>query len=76
MFCHGENGISGGTAPDLRASPIVLSDEAFANVVRDGGRRIKGMPSFENLSDQQLHALQHYIREQAELQLNGDKGSD
>jgi quinohemoprotein ethanol dehydrogenase len=76
MFCHGENGISGGTAPDLRASPIVLSDDAFANVVRDGGLRIKGMPSFENLSDQQLHALQHYIREQAELQLAGDKGSD
>jgi len=75
-FCHGGATVAGGSAPDLRASPIVLSDEAFANVVRDGGRRVKGMPSFENLSDQQLHALQHYIREQAELQLSTVKKAD
>jgi quinohemoprotein ethanol dehydrogenase len=68
-FCHGVETVAGGSAPDLRASAIVLSDEAFANVVRDGGRRVLGMPSFENLSDAQLKALQHYIREQAELQL-------
>ncbi len=75
MFCHGENAIAGGVAPDLRASSIVLSDDAFANVVRDGGRRVLGMPSFENLSEHQLSALQHYIREQAELSLTA-KGSD
>ena len=61
--------ISGGIAPDLRASSVVLSSEAFASVVRDGARRSLGMPSYESLSDAQLEALRHYIREQAELAL-------
>jgi hypothetical protein len=33
------------------------------------GRRELGMPKFESLTDNQLLALQHYIREQANLQL-------
>jgi quinohemoprotein ethanol dehydrogenase len=66
-FCHGPEGISGGIAPDLRASPIVLSDKAFAEVVREGARRPRGMPSYETLSDQHLLALRHYILEQADL---------
>ena len=66
-FCHGLEAISGGIAPDLRASPVVLSDEAFAEVVRKGARRPRGMPSYETLSDQHLLALRHYIREQADL---------
>ncbi len=66
-FCHGEAAIAGGVAPDLRASPIVLSKEAFSDVLRSGSRRPRGMPSYEQLSDAQLEALRHYIREQAEL---------
>jgi quinohemoprotein ethanol dehydrogenase len=65
VFCHGYGGISGGAAPDLRASPIVLSDTAFIDVVKHGAKRSRGMPSFETLSDNQLKALQHYLREQA-----------
>ncbi len=38
-FCHGANAISGGVAPDLRASPVVLTKEAFADVLRSGSRR-------------------------------------
>ncbi|MCZ6658623.1 MAG: PQQ-dependent dehydrogenase, methanol/ethanol family [Gammaproteobacteria bacterium] len=68
-FCHGDDALSGGSAPDLRASPIVLSAEAFEEVVRSGGARALGMPSFSNLSDNQLSELRHYIREQAELAL-------
>ena len=64
--CHGPEAISGGIAPDLRASSIVLSDDAFAEVVRKGARRPQGMPSYEALSDQHLEALQHYIRQQAD----------
>jgi quinohemoprotein ethanol dehydrogenase len=64
-FCHGPDAISGGSAPDLRASPLVLTDDGFADVVRKGERRPRGMPSYENLSDDQLLALRHYIRQQA-----------
>ncbi len=35
--------------------------------MRGGAKRPRGMPSFDSLSDEQLLALQHYIREQAEL---------
>ena len=63
--CHGPAAIAGGLAPDLRASSLVLSEQAFAEVVRGGAKRARGMPSYE-LSDAQLLALRHYIREQAE----------
>lgn len=43
--------------------------QAFGDVVRGGGLRELGMPSFSNLSDNQLNELRHYIREQAELAL-------
>jgi len=66
-LCHGEEAISGGTAPDLRASSVVLTAPSFADVLRGGSRRPRGMPSFENLSDAQLESLQHYIRRQAEI---------
>ncbi len=67
-ICHGDGTISGGVAPDLRASPLVLTDAAFAEVVRSGRREL-GMPKYESLTDNQLQALQHYIREQANLGL-------
>ncbi len=57
-------------APDLRASGTVLSAAAFARVVRDG-RNSQGMPAYPELTDQQLTALRHYIREQAERDLAG-----
>jgi quinohemoprotein ethanol dehydrogenase len=66
-FCHGSGAVSGGATPDLRASALVVTDEAFANVVRGGALVERGMPAFNNLSDKHLQALQHYIREQAEL---------
>ena len=69
-WCHGFDAISGGLAPDLRASPVILSEEAFKAVVGSGERRPRGMPSYENLSDNHLEALRHYIREQAEKELN------
>ena len=68
--CHGGGAVSSGMAPDLRASGLVLSAGAFAAVVRDG-RTARGMPDYPELTDQQLTALRHYIRRQAELALAG-----
>jgi quinohemoprotein ethanol dehydrogenase len=69
MVCHGFDAISPGMAPDLRASPILASAEAFADVVRDGSRKVNGMPVFEHLSDEQLLHIRHYVRREAEAAL-------
>lgn len=61
------------TAPDLRASGVVLSETGFANVVRGGERRARGMPQFADLNDEQLLSLRHYIRQQAELGLKAPR---
>ena len=50
-FCHGPSAVSGGLAPDLRASAAVLTKEGFDAVLRSGSRRELGMPSYENLSE-------------------------
>ena len=65
LLCHGTALIAGGNAPDLRASPVPLSAEAFAAIVRDGTLVSRGMPRFAELSDAQLEALQHYVRARA-----------
>ncbi len=65
VICHGTAVVAGGYAPDLRASRVPLSAEAFAAIVRDGGLEGRGMPAFPELSAEQLEALRHYIRERA-----------
>jgi quinohemoprotein ethanol dehydrogenase len=67
--CHGRNVIAGGAAPDLRASGVVLSPTGFADVVRGGSRAASGMPRFRHLTDAQLSALRHFIRQRAEVAL-------
>jgi quinohemoprotein ethanol dehydrogenase len=67
--CHGIGVKAGGMAPDLRASAIVASSEAFADVVRGGSRKENGMPEFGHLTDEQLEALRHFIRKEAEAAL-------
>jgi quinohemoprotein ethanol dehydrogenase len=68
-FCHGAQVIAGGLTPDLRASPLVAPYEPFASIVRDGIRAMNGMPRYADLTDEQLIALQHYVREQAAIAL-------
>ena len=68
-FCHGASVIAGGLTPDLRASPLVASYEPFASIVRDGIRAMNGMPRYADLTNEQLIALQHYVREQAAVAL-------
>ncbi len=63
--CHGYAVISGGTAPDLRGSSIPQSFEAFETVVRKGALQERGMPRFEELSDQDLNDIRQYLRSRA-----------
>jgi quinohemoprotein ethanol dehydrogenase len=67
--CHGVGVIAGGLTPDLRASPLVATYEPFASIVRDGIRAMNGMPRYADLTDEELIALQHYVRDQAAVAL-------
>ena len=69
MICHGFDAISPGMAPDLRASPILASTDAFADIVRDGSRQPNGMPKYAHLDDEQLLKIRHYVRREAEKAL-------
>ena len=46
-ICHGDGGTSRGMFPDLRRSPLLMSQEAFDQVVLGGIRKERGMASFE-----------------------------
>ncbi len=61
-ICHGVDVVSAGQAPDLRSSPVVLSQATFSTVVRNGALVSRGMPQFEEFSDADLEALRAYIR--------------
>jgi quinohemoprotein ethanol dehydrogenase len=61
-LCHGAGVVSGGTAPDLRASSAPLSSETFSDVVQKGALVTGGMPRFDGLSSEDIEGLRHYIR--------------
>ena len=63
--CHGWNMYASGYAPELRSSIIPTELESFRDIVKNGARVDKGMPAFPEITDEQLKALQHYIRRRA-----------
>jgi len=63
--CHGVGAQAGGIAPDLRASTVPQSAEAFGQIVHDGTLMTNGMPRFDQLTDRQLDALRQYLRGRA-----------
>jgi quinohemoprotein ethanol dehydrogenase len=69
LTCHGMDAIAGGYAPDLRASPIPLSFDAFNSVVRQGSLAQRGMPPFADLTTDDLDAIRHYLRQRARQDL-------
>ncbi len=71
--CHGLQGMAGGTAPDLRVSPIPLSKETFVSVVHDGALVPQGMPQFADLPLDDLEAIRQYVRSLGQA-LPGGKG--
>ncbi|MDA0821399.1 MAG: PQQ-dependent dehydrogenase, methanol/ethanol family [Proteobacteria bacterium] len=65
FLCHGGGAVSGGLAPDLRASPIGLAREAFADVLIKGAKLANGMPRFPKFTDREVDGLMHYVRTEA-----------
>lgn len=65
IACHGDNANSAGAAPDLRESRIALDMESFTAVVRDGALLQRGMPRYEQLSDEDLRQIHAFIRAKA-----------
>jgi len=74
-WCHGTGAVAAGMTPDLRSSRIITSLERFAGVTRDGERAAEGMPAYVDITYDQLVALQHYIRQQAEVGLASQAGA-
>ena len=69
MMCHGAGAGAAGNAPDLRASPLVLSLDSMKSIALDGAKKSKGMPYFDNLNAEDIKAVQHYVRRQAATDL-------
>ena len=65
LYCHGAGMVAGGQAPDLRESAIATSRDAFKSVVLDGAKRANGMPPFQELKDEDIDGLMHFIRQRA-----------
>ena len=61
-ICHGGGARANAMAPDLRASAVPLDAAAFTDILRAGSRVNRGMPPFAELTDDELAAMQHYIR--------------
>jgi quinohemoprotein ethanol dehydrogenase len=64
-LCHGMGAVAGGGAPDLRASAMPLSAEAFHGIVKGGALLPNGMPRFDFLSDADVEAIRQYVRSRA-----------
>ncbi len=65
LMCHGLSAVAGGYAPDLRASPAVLSAASFEAIVRGGALEGRGMPRFAELNAEALSDLRAFIRSRA-----------
>ena len=66
-LCHGGGAVSGGGAPDLRESPLVLSRQTFVDVIINGAKFANGMPRFKDFGDREIDGLMHYVRERARV---------
>lgn len=67
--CHGYSVMAGGHAPDLRASQLALNAESFHTVLKDGPLEQRGMPKYDDLSDDEIKSLYMYIRYRARIDL-------
>jgi len=64
-FCHGSNARGGSSGPDLTRSPLVQEDEGgrgLGDFLRVG-RPDRGMPKFDQLSNDQIRDLAAYLHD-------------
>ena len=65
IICHGQDVVGSGNGPDLRESPMALDRTAFRSMLRGGALVGRGMPLFDDLSDDEMDDIYQYIRSQA-----------
>jgi quinohemoprotein ethanol dehydrogenase len=77
-YCHGTDALSGGAAPDLRASPLAANRKMLGEIVLNGLLQLRGMPQYPGFSDEDVDAIYHYIRWRARKDLSclGSTGHD
>jgi len=61
-YCHGTDALSGGQAPDLRASALAADRKTLGEIVLNGILQLQGMPKYPDFSDPDVDAIYHYIR--------------
>jgi quinohemoprotein ethanol dehydrogenase len=61
-YCHGTDALSGGQAPDLRASPLAADRQALGKIVLEGLLQLQGMPKYPDFSNEDVESLYQYIR--------------
>jgi quinohemoprotein ethanol dehydrogenase len=76
LICHGYGGFAAGVAPDLRASPAILSPETFKNIVHDGALVDQNMPLFDRIPDDEREGVRQYIRKLAHDAAQKEKGKN
>lgn len=67
VICHGMAAVASGNAPDLRESGIALDRAAFKELLHGGALVSRGMPLFDDLSDEEVENLYQYIRSQVRI---------
>ena len=64
--CHGPVALSAGPIPDLRYSPMILSEEGFAAIVLEGALQEQGMPAFAaDIGATQVEGIRAYLLQRA-----------
>ncbi|MGB2376214.1 MAG: PQQ-dependent dehydrogenase, methanol/ethanol family [Luminiphilus sp.] len=63
VLCHGRNAKTvGGQAPDLRRSAIAMSPASLGEFLKGGGAGEYGMPTYPEITDEEVNALYMLIR--------------
>lgn len=64
--CHGPAALSSGPLPDLRYTPMMLTEEGFASIVLEGSLATRGMPGFgADIGPAEAEGIRAYLLELA-----------
>jgi quinohemoprotein ethanol dehydrogenase len=73
FICHGGGLRAGGAAPDLIRSAVPTNLEALVDVVKHGSLKSRGMPQYQEFSEERIEGLLHYIRKTARERLQREQ---